>query len=235
MSSSFLALEPAAASGESLAAVEVLLDALEAGGALGTGGRVSQLRSELAAIARQRLGAWTLRPEVALVDLYARTLHLPELADARARWAEALDARGPWLQPTRPWPTDARVLAQLDAGPRLPLERLDHLRFEGEEVLIIGLVDAPEGEVPGGPAGRRRPAVRVDLGPGRGHGPGRAGPLRAAARRRPPLSSWPRRARVHRLAWRRAPPPPLARHRRGRGHAERRRPNHLRVRLGRRR
>lgn len=97
-----MAVEHAAASGEAPAAVEVLLDALEAEGALGSGARVGELRSELAAIARLRLGVWTKRPEVALVDLYARTLHLPELADARARWIQALDARGPWLQPLRP-------------------------------------------------------------------------------------------------------------------------------------
>ncbi|HVI00175.1 MAG TPA: hypothetical protein VM869_15770, partial [Enhygromyxa sp.] len=135
MLTSLFALEQAARRGQVLPAIEVLLDELESLGMLGAGDRVARFREHISRIARTRGSIWAQRPEVTLIDLYARMLELTGYDAVQQRWVAELDARGPWLRALRPWCSDASVVAELRSSPAL--EQLIGLRFEDEDQVVF--------------------------------------------------------------------------------------------------
>ena len=137
MLTSLFALEQAARRGQVLAAIEVLLDELESLGMLGSSDRIASFREHIGRIARTRGSIWTQRPEVTLIDLYARMLELTGYDAVEQRWIAELDARGPWLRALRPWCSDASVVAELRSSPELSLYQLIGLRFEGEDQVVL--------------------------------------------------------------------------------------------------
>ena len=161
-----MALEDAARRGEALGGVEVLLDELEARGALGQGERITELRGRLLSMVRLRGAIWAEQPETTIVDVYARTLDIPELAGLRREWDAALDARGPWLRPLRPWVEEPSVLAELRAGGSVALDQVLGLRFEGEDLVVLGLRgEAEPGEFLAWSWARGQVEPRVELEP----------------------------------------------------------------------
>lgn len=95
------------------AALEVLLDEIEAHGGVVTSEQRQRLGARLSHIAKVRAIDWAKHGELAAADFYARTLTLTELDVVRPSWQAMLDASGPWLRALRPIETPTGLVAEL--------------------------------------------------------------------------------------------------------------------------